>query len=176
MNKDNNNNFREKKHNLQKRARPTIYYAYALRLNAESIHRLLSSCHCIMLICQRRRTNEGFHKWSASENEKLHYALMKFLSSSSSILKGPRRDFPFAWCGATGTRIYPSPLRLLAKKKKITNQGETAWGWNGEVDPAAAPSLRPSLTREMPFSSTLIFVCVAQWNLFCNTRLRSSGP
>lgn len=122
MNNDNNNNdnHRGKKHNLQKRARPTIYYAYAYApwLNAESIHRLLSSCHCIMLICQRRRTNEGFHKWSASENEKLHYTLMKLLSSSSSILKGARRDFPFAWCGATGMRIYPSPLRLLAKKKK----------------------------------------------------------
>lgn len=74
-----------------------------------------------------------------------------------------------------GNIYLPEPSSAFSKKK-ITNHGETAWGWNGEVDPAAAPSLRPSLTRGMPFSSTLIFVCVAQWNLFWNTRLRSSGP
>lgn len=81
-----------------------------------------------MLICQRRRTNEGFHKWSASENEKLHYALMKFLSSSSSILKGARHYFPFAWCAATGTHAYlPEPSWALSRKKTHKPQGACVW-------------------------------------------------
>lgn len=47
-----------------------------------------------------------------------------------------------------------------SKPAPPTNHKEPVFGWNGEVDPAAAPSFRSLLTCGMPFSFTLISVCV----------------
>lgn len=166
MNKDNHCEKENKLCSILKRVRPAIYYAHALWLKAESIHRLLSSCHCITLICQRRRTNEGFHKWSASENEKLHYALMKFLS------KGPRRNFPFAWCRATGTHIYRGRLRLLAKKKSQAQGGacvgemETLTRSSGVIK--ASADVRDALQLH-----TDLRLCRAVKFCFCDTQQRA---